>query len=357
MKIPFNNLSKQYESIREETLDAIDQVYRGGHVLDSDKTVEFEQEIAKRCNRKYAIAVNSGTQALEIAISGSKNSKTRDYTLIPNYSFRSTLTSANRTSNPVVCDVNDEGLIDVENFTKEINQSLHDFGIGQIVFVNLFGNIIDYNKLVTHTEIFSNNIILIEDAAQSFGSTYNGRPSGSLGDVSILSFDPTKNLSNYGSGGMILTDDKDFYERFWRMRNTNEKGIWSTNSRMSEADSAVMLVKLKYFDSWQKRRKDIAEYYTQELNDRYRLTKFTDEVEPNWHKFVIRTQNRHGLINHLLSNGIESKIHYPYVLEDHIPGRNIAKTLSSTCLSLPIYPELTDYEIEQVVISLKSYNP
>lgn len=360
MSVPFNNLGRQYQSIREEVLDAIDQVYRGGQVLDSERTIKFELAIANRCNRKYAIAVNSGTQALEIAIGGSRELDTREHTLIPNFSFRSTLTSARRACpSPVVCDVDNQGLIDLEKFSREIAQPLHTFGIGQIVFVNLFGNIIDYDRLVMQTELFSDNILLIEDAAQSFGSTYHGRPSGSFGTVSILSFDPTKNLPNYGSGGMILTDDEDLYKRFWRMRNTNEShDLWSTNSRMSEADCAVMLVKLKHLDRWQKRRRDIAEYYLQEFGERFHTIRFTEGVEPNWHKFVIKTASRANLVNYMTAQDIEVKIHYPYVLDNYSYGvRTRAKILSQACLSLPMYAELSDYEVEQVAIAMKSYNP
>ena len=166
-------------------------------------------------------------------------------------------------------------------------------------------------------------------------------------------------LQIYGSGGMILTDDQVLYKRFWRMRNTNKSHeLWSTNSRMSEADCAVMLVKLKHLEGWQKRRRDIAEYYLQEFGERYHTIRFTEGVEPNWHKFVIKTANRNALVNHLMTQDIEVKVHYPYVLDDYSYGiRTRAKILSQACLSLPIYAEMSDYEVEQVAIAMKSYIP
>jgi dTDP-4-amino-4,6-dideoxygalactose transaminase len=242
---------------------------------------------------------------------------------------------------------------------------LHSSDISAMMYVNLFGNILDQEQLITYQEIFANGKIpVIEDAAQSFGAYYQGVPSGKLGDISILSFDPTKNLNNYGSGGMILTDDADHAEMCRSLRDNGKAfahNVTGTNSKMSEADCAQMLVKLKYFDDWQARRTEIAEYYTTELDGYVEMIPVDPDVEHAWSKFVVHHHSRNILNVDLADKGIETKIHYPIPLHLH-PVSYVnndvgilegAEQFSRTCLSLPIYPELEDYEVEYIVDAIK----
>jgi len=378
--IPFNNLGKQYASIREELLDAQDRVYQTGIALNGLETAKFEAAIAERCGRRFAVTCNSGTQALVFAQEVTRRiSYQPDCVLIPDLSYIATLNSVISARNKCYfADVDERGIIDVLSFSRHIDESLNDFGITHIMWVNLFGNMIDYECLVTITELFSDGLVLIEDAAQSFGSKYKGRPSGSFGDVSILSFDPTKNLSNYGSGGCVLTDDQIMYSKLIGIRNNNTSKLSvnfhaphvgaPTNSKMSEADCAAMLVKLGHFDRWQKRRKDIADYYSQELGERVEVITGDADTESNWHKFVIRFKNfetRQRALRTFTEANIETKIHYEYSLSEfghlclnpHVTNHSSNTLRFKNCaLSLPIYPELSDYEIEQVVITLRSCN-
>ena len=183
----------------------------------------------------------------------------------------------------------------------------------------------------------------------------------------MLSFDPTKNFNNYGSGGMILTDDFEHYEICRNLRD-NGKIIHEapgTNSKMSEADCAQMLVKLNYFDEWQRRRKEIAEYYIDQLYQYVDIIMPGPDVEHAWHKFVIRTDNRSALMHNLSINGIETKVHYEYALYDLGVGYNYVdyshnlytetSAFTRECMSLPIYPELTDAEVESIVDHIKRY--
>jgi dTDP-4-amino-4,6-dideoxygalactose transaminase len=210
--------------------------------------------------------------------------------------------------------------------------------------------------------------MIIEDAAQSFGASYNGIPSGRLGDVSVLSFDPTKNLPNYGSGGMILCDDLGWAEELYDMRDNGKHEshhFAGTNSRMSESDCAQMLIKLRHFDAWQDRRQEIAEYYTGELRDYVDVPVVADGVVHAWHKYVIRLSERHGLRSALAAEGIETRIHYDKTLTElpvswkydgYNPGQfRLSTAFTRECMSLPIYPEMTDGEIEQVVDAIQVY--
>jgi dTDP-4-amino-4,6-dideoxygalactose transaminase len=210
-------------------------------------------------------------------------------------------------------------------------------------------------------------LTIIEDAAQSFGARWNDRPSGSLGDISCLSFDPTKNLNNYGSGGMVLTDDHNQYINLQSLRDNGKRTdhvISGTNSKMSEVDCAHMLVKLKYFDEWQKRRQQIAEYYSEQLQD-YVLTPEVDcLVEHAWSKYVCHHNERTMIMSMLAAEGIESKIHYSKPM--HYEGVGLMASIqndnfllegseefSKTTFSLPMYPELTDSEVESIVETVK----
>lgn len=359
--LPFFGIDRQYKNLKEEILDVTDRVYCSGKVLDGKYTKEFERQMAFRCDREYAVTVNSGTQGLILAqlVTVTAESKI----LVPTISFVATLNSCLMNWNtPVFCDVDDQALIDLES----MDLSVKALGIKAIMYVNIFGNTVDYDRFTTISKFFNEDIVIIEDAAQSFGASYKGRPSGSLGDISVLSFDPTKNLNCYGSGGMILTDDYKTYDLLLNLKDNgkhSQHDIAGTNSKMSEADCAQMLVKLKYFDQWQQRRSHIADYYSQELSEIVDCPKTTTGTIHAWHKYVIRHNERLAIQKNLASKGIETKIHYSTPLYENgvgFPHINYASELyreasafASECLSLPIYPEMTDAEVESVVLAVK----
>jgi dTDP-4-amino-4,6-dideoxygalactose transaminase len=374
VNIPFFGLRRQYQNLREELLDTVDSVLKTGQVLDGDYTEAFELQMAGRCHRQYALAVNSCSMGLFLALEalGIRMSPI----ILPTVSFPATLNAALMNHNiPVYCDIDDHALIDLETLT--FNPS--SYKIQAMMYVNIFGNVVDYERMHLITDFFNKGeITVIEDATQSFGAYYKDTPSGKLGHVSVLSFDPTKNLPNYGSGGMILTDDTTTYLNLKNLRdNGKEDGHMShgTNTKMSEVDCAQMLVKLKYFDEWQRRRTEIADFYTEHLRDYVRVTKVSPDVTHAWHKFPIWFEDRyisqgpegyparHRVQQMLNGMGIETKVHYPTPLPELAcnPHSNfmampniypMAELHSRTELSLPIYPELTDLEVEYIAESV-----
>lgn len=363
-KIPFFGVDRQYTNIRDEILKATDDVYRSGKVLDGMYTNLFEQFMRKHCERKYSITVNSGTQALIFALRAIDNRPNpKSKVLIPAVSFVATINSVLEAGfDPVFCDVDPlTGLIDLNKIPVDVNE------LSAVVYVNLYGNIIDYDKLLSYKAIWDGyGIPVIEDAAQSFGAYYRGHPSGKLGDISILSFDPTKNLNNYGSGGMVLTDDPEYFEAVNDYKDNgkgNEHIVSGTNSKMSEADCAQMIVKLRHFDAWQSRRKQIAEYYTDQLQGVVRMPTVDEHVEHAWHKYAIHVPNRLQFQHRMDIAGVETKVHYRkplhlenvsfiYAIENNLGVINGAEEFCKTTVSLPIYPELTDAEVEHVVSSV-----
>lgn len=363
-KIPFFGVDRQYANIREEILKATDQVYTSGKVLDGMYTDLFEQYMRKHCERKYAISVNSGTQALIFALRAiDHHTNKKSKVLIPAVSFVATVNAVIEAGyDPIFCDVDPlTGLIDLNKIPVDISE------LSAVMYVNLYGNIINYDKLKSYKAMWDQHgIPVIEDAAQSYGAYYRGYPSGKLGDISVLSFDPTKNLNNYGSGGMVLTDDPEIFEAVNDYKDNgkgNEHIVSGTNSKMSEADCAQMIVKLRHFDTWQKRRTEIADYYTTHLQGVVRIPPVEEHVEHAWHKYAIHVPNRSAFKEKMEGMGVETKIHYrlPLHLEpvsfiftiEHnlgiLPG---AEEFCKSTISLPIYPELTDAEVERVTESV-----
>ncbi len=362
-KIPFFGIQRQYHNLRQELLEVTDQVYQTGQVLDGPHTKSFEVSMARRCHRQFAVSVNSCTQGLISVLQASIPRESR--VMIPTLSFAATLNSVIMSGHtPVFCDTDQNGLIDLESNDFALNGS----GVNTIMYANLFGHTVDWNRFRVQTDFFNKDMFVIEDAAQSFGASYQGTPAGKMGDVSVLSFDPTKNLNNYGSGGMILTDNFSLYETLLDLRDNGKHSAHSgigTNSKMSEADSAQMLVKLKYFDAWQRRRQSIADYYISELAEYVDVVMPGMDVISAWSKFVIRLGERHGLQKHLAEAGIDTRFHYDRPLfelpvgYDYIDyARELFResvAFSRECLSLPVYPELTDGEIEYICEKIIEY--
>lgn len=369
-KIQFTGLVRQYQNLRSELIDINDRVYASGVMVDGVYTAQFEEAIAARTDRKYAIAVNSCSQALIMGISTFRILYDIKHILVPAVSAAATVNSVLMTgATPVFIDVDKNALMDLALLDQE-----PDGAFQMIMYVNLFGNILDYDKLQVLNKFFRGvNVPIIEDAAHSFGASYKGIPSGKLGDVSCLSFDHTKSLPNYGTGGMLLTDDAILAGIFLDLRNngySSQHAQAGTNCKMSEADCAQMLVKLRHFDAWQDRRTAIAKYYSEQLHDLVVVPKANDDVVHAWHAYVIYVEDAvscdaTALMQTLSHYGVETKQYYKEPLTnldvsfDHIQfskkSFNAATNHCYTCVGLPIYPEMTDTEVEYVVDRIKHY--
>ena len=367
--IKMYGVDRQYLNLKKEILDITDQVLSSGQVLDGAHTTKFELEMARRCNRKHAITVNSATQGLIFALKVAPMDE-KSSVLIPAVSFIATLNAALSYPSKRIkmCDVDKNALMDLDTITDPLNENA-----GVIMYANLFGNTVDWDRFQIMSNFFSNGkMFVIEDAAQSFGASFNNVPSGKMGDISVLSFDPTKNLNNFGSGGMVLTDDDEIADSLKNLKDNGKHTgfeVEGTNSKMSELDCAIMRIKLKKFDSWQARRTEIAEYYTKELNEHVKVPYATPGTTHAWSKYVIRTGNRNMLRQHLTYSNIESKITYSKPLYVEYTGRAYGPVSSSyayealwnaeqftrECVSLPIYPELYDSEVEKIVKTIKNY--
>jgi dTDP-4-amino-4,6-dideoxygalactose transaminase len=345
LKIPFTGLKKQYSNLRIEILDVTDEVYRSGQLMDGNYTAEFENWLAKRNGTKYAVTCHSGTHALEIiAAYYAQLSGPTPRVLIPTLTYAATANAFMRAGWEVeLVDTDRYGVINLKSLTS-------GGGEQAVVAVGLYGTALK-------NQLYWACTIVIEDAAQHWLSNGCER----IGNAAALSFDPMKNLSNYGNGGAVVTSDLNLLEfaREWRNNGKPNHRELGTNSRMSEVDCGQMMVKTKYIDQWQMRRGEIAAYWVTRLKGTGIRT-LIDESNIKthcFHKFVIDVDRRDILQRNLAIHNIETRIHYAHPLHelpayDDLAGPDILSTasaLSRRVLSLPIYPELTDLEVEYII--------
>lgn len=341
MIVPHFGLDRQYKTLREELLSATDKVLSSGRLINGKHTDELEEWLKRRCGTKYAITVHSGTQALEIIATYLRTNVYANFTpkiRIPNITYPATLNAFINAGYEVsLGDTDKNGLLDFKEEETEYYTSM--------CFVGLYGASPREHLL---------GPLAIVDGAQHWLSA-----DGNIGLGMAISFDPTKNLPASGNGGAIVTNNENLYwfahdyKNNGKMRGHRHSG---TNSKMSEIDCAHVMVRAQYVADWQKRRKEIRNKYIELLKDspvRCLSEGFKYHADQ---KFVIATSDRDELQKHLSLNGIESVIHYKNCLSELPITRNFNKPdiistssmLTRMVLSLPIYPELTDGEVEYV---------
>jgi len=354
LTIPFFGLKRQYNSIRTETLEVTDQILRSGDLINGNYTSEFENWLAKKNKSKYAVCVHSGTSALEAIAEYYQTTKIthkQSTVLIPSLTYYATANAFMRAGWDVhFVDTDHQGIFDIKK--------IPDIDYQAVILVGLYGASIHHMGDITAWKHWLlHDKIIIEDAAQHWLAADCTR----IGRATAISFDPTKNLSCNGNGGAVITNDSDIFNfvRAWRDNGKPINNQTGTNSKMSEIDCAQMLVKSRYIDQWQKRRKDIVGYWISRLKHSNIDCLITQDSlkEHACHKFVITSDNRDMLQKNLLVRKIETKIHYQQPLHEvgiyrQYPGPDIlscASALSRRVLSLPIYPELTDLEVEYII--------
>ena len=349
LTIPFTGLKKQYNNLRAEILDATDEVLRSGQLMAGNYTAEFENWLAKKNHSKYAVTCHSGSQALEIIAEYYRlqSSVTPPRVVVPSMTYVATANAFVRAGWEVyIADTDYHGLLDKKKIPQELS-------VQATVLVGLYGAAINGNR-------FWATDLIIEDGAQHWLADGCNR----VGNATAISFDPMKNLNAYGNGGAVVTDDIDLLEfaREWCNNGKPNHTSIGTNSRMSEVDCAQMMVKTKYIDAWQARRKNISLYWMGRLkNTGIRSLIDVHNFETHcYHKFVIDVDNRDILQRNLAIKGIETRVHYKEPLHElpayaDYAGPNIlsvASALSRRVLSLPIFPELSDLEVEYIIDSV-----
>jgi dTDP-4-amino-4,6-dideoxygalactose transaminase len=360
MKIPFVDLKAQYQSIRSEIDGAIQSVIDDGAFIGgfSNKYVQsFEKNFSHFLNGAGFVGCANGTDSLEIILQAHGIS-VNDEVLVPALSW---ISSAECISNigarPVFVDVKPECFtIDETKIIDKITSNTK-----AIIPVHLYGHPCEMDMIMKIAE--EHNLLVIEDCAQSHGALYKGRLTGTMGDASSFSFYPGKNLGAYGDAGGISIRDSLILEKARQIANhgqTQKHNHVSTgrNSRLDGIQASILDVKLPYLQEWNKKRRVIAETYMQRLSHLpIVLPKSSAQIEHVYHLFVIRIKNRDQIIKKLEAKGVSTSIHYPIALPAmpafQYLGINsndypVAIKGSSEILSLPIYPEMGNAQVNYV---------
>ncbi len=354
----------EYEKHKKKILALVDNVFKSGNLILSNEVSDFENQFSKFTNNKYGIGVNSGTDALQISLM-SVNIKSGDEVVtVSNTAVPTVSAIISCNAKPVFVDINeDDFLINPNLIESKINKNTR-----AIIPVNLYGQSADYDKINKIAKKY--RLKVIEDCAQSAGAYFKNKPSGSFGDLSAFSFYPTKNLGAYGDGGMIVTNNKKLNLRCKKLRKYGMKKLYYSeihgiNSRLDEIQAAILKFKLKKLNSDVKKRRRIAELYNKNLKCNELI--LPKENKKNYHSFyvyVVRHKKRKKLMDYLKKNNIFCNISYPFPIHSmkgykylNINQNDLKVTnkLSEEIFSLPMYPELTDKNIEKVIKTLNKF--
>jgi len=356
--VPFLDLRSQFESIREEIMDAVDRVFVSGQFVGGEWVERFEEQFARFVGSRYAIGVGSGTAALELALKGAQIGAGDEVILPANSFFATAEAVSNVGARPVFADVDPRTFhLDVASSERLITARTK-----AIIPVHLYGWAMDMTALQKLAD--RHRLTIIEDAAQAHGAERDGIPVGGSGRLTCFSFYPGKNLGAYGDGGIVTCNDEVHAERLRLLRDHGSPAkyvhvIVGTNSRLDALQAAVLSVKLGYLRQWNARRVQHAMAYAAKLrNAHIQVPEVPSSREHNFHLFVIRAKNRDALRQHLHARGIGTGIHYPeplhmtpayrelgYGMRGSLP---VAEALAPEILSLPMYPELTESQRDQV---------
>lgn len=361
--IPLTELSTQYRQIEDSIKAAIENVLLSNRYILGEQVRKFESRLADFIGTKYVVGVGSGTDALTLAIKA-LGLKQGDSVVMPANVYPTAFGLALSGVKLQLADVDKSTLnITLDTIKKSIDQTTK-----AIVVVHLYGNPVDLEGIISFAK--KNNIYLIEDCAQAIGAVYKGQKVGSFGDISCFSFYPTKNLGAYGDGGAIATNNQDIYELVKKLRMYGEEERYKSvligyNSRLDELQAAILNVKLDFLEDWNQKRRKIAQIYNENLKDLpVEIVKTNELGQAVNHLYVIKVESRADLMQYLNKKGITTGIHYPVCVHMTPAFKDlgykkgdfpISEKASKEIISLPIYPEILEEDIEYVIYSIKDY--
>jgi len=348
--ISFFGTEREYEQNYREMENLFVKTLASGRTIGGEHVEQIEKLVSDLCSYHlsyvekdmHAVAVGSGTDALFFALKCAGVGP-GDYVLTTAFSFMATATTIKRVgATPIFID------IDPDTFLLDLNKCIHLRVAKAMVFVDLFGVCPDFS--VVENFCHTHDLVLIEDAAQSFGGYSGNRPAGNMGDYACISFDPTKVIGAPGGGGMVLCRWKERAEEIRKMRYKGQAGC---NSQMSEFDAAIVEYKLSRLPEYTAKRWKIAQYYNANIKISGFLTKPSHKPSV-YQKYVMdfaADDARGQMLDYLESKNIQTKIHYPYILPEKREYNQYACAweASQFLFSIPIHPYLSDNEVEYIV--------
>lgn len=359
---PMLDLKKQYIGIKDELISEITSVLESSQFVLGPKVREFEEKVAAYHKAEDAIAVASGTDALHLALVAFGVGKGDEVITTPFTFFATTEAILYTGAKPVFVDIEPDTFnIDPAKIAKKIRKKTK-----AIMPVHMFGHPADMDAIMKIAD--KHGLGVVEDCAQSFGASINGKMTGSFGDFGAFSFYPSKNLGAYGDGGIITVRDKKHSEKIRSLRNHGSAGGYAHkyigwNSRLDEIQAAILLVKLKRINEYNELRRRNAGLYNTILSPKFKTPVERPGCKHVYHQYTIRCQDRDRVKDSLGQKGIPSVIYYPIPvhLQEAVSFLSrmkgdfpIAEAAANEVLSLPMYPELAKEDIEEAAKALLS---
>ncbi len=363
MNVPFVDLFPQYQETKKEIALGLRDVFKKANFILGQPVKDFETTFSQYCDATYGVGVNSGTDALHLALRA-LGIQEGDEVIVPAYTFIATALAVSYTGAKVVfVDIQD----DIYNMDPKALKRAITSKTKAVIVVHLYGQAANLEEIMAIAQ--EKNIAVIEDCAQAHGATYRGQKVGSFGLAGCFSFYPTKGLGAFGDGGMVVTRDEVFYKkvvmlRDYGRRDRYEHVIKGYNSRLDTLQAVILSAKLKRFDHWNKRRQKVAKQYIKLLRKIDGIVTPITRCERThvYQTFTIRVKKRDEICQKMQSQGIGVLIHYPIPL--HLQKAYaelgykkgdfpVAEQVAQEILSIPMFPHMTGKQIEYVCKTLK----
>ena len=379
MKVPLLDLKKQFEKIKDEVMEATEEVYESQYFIQGPKVEELEKKIAEYCGCQYAVGVSSGTDALLISLMAA-GVGAKDLVITTPYTFFATAGSIARLGAiPLMVDIDEQTYNMDPALLGQAISSLDEgmrSSLKAIIPIHLFGQCAEMAPIMEFA--VKNNLVVIEDAAQAIGAEYQFpdgkiKRAGSMGEYGCFSFFPSKNLGAFGDGGMVTTNDPDVYDRLKILRVHGSRPKYyhkliGGNFRLDALQAAILIVKLKYLDEWSEKRIRNANLYRKllkEIDPSDISLPLEKEKRHIYNQFVIRVANkRDALKKYLNEKGVGCEIYYPVPLhmQDCFQYLNLREEAfpvsvkaASETLAIPIYPDLEESQINYVADNIEEF--
>jgi len=366
--VPLLDLKAQYRTIRDEIREAVDGVLESQYFILGPEVKALEKEVAEYCRCKYAIGLSSGTDALLVALMAA-GIEPGDEVITTPYTFFATAGVIHRLGATPV-------FVDIEPDTYNINPALIEKAVTPktkaIMPVHLYGQCAQMDEILEIAQ--RHGLMIIEDAAQAIGSEYRGRRAGSMGDIGCFSFFPSKNLGAAGDGGMVTTNDEDLAKKMLSLRVHGSAPkyyhkIVGGNFRLDAIQAAVLRVKLRRLDKWSEGRQQNAQDYNRRLAEaglagKEIIPPIVKQDSHIFNQYILRAENRDGLLAHLRDRKIGCEIYYPVPLhlQECFACLGTAKGVmpesekaAGTTIAIPVYPELTGEQRAYVIDAIHSF--
>jgi dTDP-4-amino-4,6-dideoxygalactose transaminase len=363
MRVPLVDLSAQYQLIRGEVMQAIEDVLDSMHLFLGPQLRAFEDEFAAYCGARYCVGVANGTDALHLALRAAGIGQGDEVVTVAHTFFATAEAIVMAGATPVFVDIDpDTYLMDVTQVEARLTPRTR-----AIMPVHLYGQMVDMDPLMDIAA--RHNLVVIEDAAEAHGAEYRGRRAGAVGHLGCFSFYYSKNLGAYGESGAVTTSDPELAERLRRLRDHGsteryQHEEYGFNSRMDELQAAVLRVKLRYLEKWNFLRQEHAASYAQHLaNTGLVLPSVGPDRTHIWYVYVVASPERDALREKLTAADVGTGIHFPipihlqpasktlgYVAGDLPNTERVAREV----LSIPMYAELRPEQIDWVVNAIRS---